>query len=259
MARGGRQGKASEQSERSYGPPVPHGATLSSPTRRSEAYASWTEGRSDLDREGDHARPLTTGSEGLLYDRRHPPVYEPLVPPRGSDSAIPHRATYQPGSHYTQDRTLHGLHPSVPFAFGQSTSTTAWSSEHPASYDSRLHRRGGSLTLNRPNPAPSASHFQHFSDRRHTTYPIPSPATNVGAGSQRPPQRPPSAVPSRSQPNMSLPTEESSASGTGKTQAVFVNKLYTMLEDPAIQRAGLLRWSDDGMGFICPDPQEFAR
>jgi hypothetical protein len=47
--------------------------------------------------------------------------------------------------------------------------------------------------------------------------------------------------------------------GSGKTQAVFVNKLYTILEDPNINQAGLLQWSDDGMGFICPNPAEFAR
>jgi hypothetical protein len=40
---------------------------------------------------------------------------------------------------------------------------------------------------------------------------------------------------------------------------VFVNKLYTMLEDPNINQAGLLQWSDDGLGFICPNPAEFAR
>lgn len=44
-----------------------------------------------------------------------------------------------------------------------------------------------------------------------------------------------------------------------KSQAVFVTKLYTMLEDPHIRSSGLLRWSDDGMGFICADPTEFAR
>jgi hypothetical protein len=47
--------------------------------------------------------------------------------------------------------------------------------------------------------------------------------------------------------------------GNGKTQAVFVDKLHTMLEDPNINQAGLLRWSDDGMGFICPNPVESAR
>jgi hypothetical protein len=47
--------------------------------------------------------------------------------------------------------------------------------------------------------------------------------------------------------------------GNGKTQAVFVDKFHTMLEDPNINQAGLLRWSDDGMGFICPSSAEFAR
>jgi hypothetical protein len=32
-----------------------------------------------------------------------------------------------------------------------------------------------------------------------------------------------------------------------------------MLEDPAIARTGLLKWSADGAGFVCTDPTEFAR
>lgn len=32
-----------------------------------------------------------------------------------------------------------------------------------------------------------------------------------------------------------------------------------MLEDPGIQAAGLLKWAEDGQGFVCPDPSEFAR
>jgi hypothetical protein len=47
--------------------------------------------------------------------------------------------------------------------------------------------------------------------------------------------------------------------GTGKNQPVFVTKLFNMLEDPEIRRSGLLKWSDDGGGFICTDPQEFAK
>ena len=51
-----------------------------------------------------------------------------------------------------------------------------------------------------------------------------------------------------------------SASGSGgKSQPVFVTKLFNMLEDPAIARSGLLKWSQDGAGFICTDPTEFAR
>jgi hypothetical protein len=49
-----------------------------------------------------------------------------------------------------------------------------------------------------------------------------------------------------------------SASG-GKSQPVFVTKLYNMLQDPAIKRSGLLKWSQDGAGFICTNPTDFSR
>lgn len=45
----------------------------------------------------------------------------------------------------------------------------------------------------------------------------------------------------------------------GKSSAVFVTKLFNMLEDPDIKRSGLLKWSDDGAGFVCNDPTEFAK
>ena len=54
-------------------------------------------------------------------------------------------------------------------------------------------------------------------------------------------------------------TSGSTNHGGGKNQPVFVTKLYNMLEDPAIVRTGLLKWSADGAGFVCTDPTEFAR
>jgi hypothetical protein len=54
-------------------------------------------------------------------------------------------------------------------------------------------------------------------------------------------------------------TSGSANHGGGKNQPVFVTKLYNMLEDPAIARTGLLKWSADGAGFVCTDPTEFAR
>lgn len=52
----------------------------------------------------------------------------------------------------------------------------------------------------------------------------------------------------------------SSSNQTGsKSQALFVSKLYNMLEDPEIVASGLLKWSADGQGFVCSDPNEFAR
>lgn len=111
---------------------------------------------------------------------------------------------------------------------------------------------------------------------------LASPVYHSGSSSNRPyaARRPDmeadsgwSAEPSSSTTKMSssLPAEGSgsmrnkgkrktsgSASG-GKSQPVFVTKLFTMLEDPAIARSGLLKWSQDGAGFICTNPTEFAR
>lgn len=44
-----------------------------------------------------------------------------------------------------------------------------------------------------------------------------------------------------------------------KTQAVFVGKLYAMLEDEEIKKSGLIAWSADGNVFSCLNPTEFSR
>lgn len=44
-----------------------------------------------------------------------------------------------------------------------------------------------------------------------------------------------------------------------KTQAAFVGKLYSMLEDDKIRKSGLLHWSQDGSSFVCPNPTEFSK
>ncbi|KLT38764.1 hypothetical protein CC85DRAFT_289209 [Cutaneotrichosporon oleaginosum] len=44
-----------------------------------------------------------------------------------------------------------------------------------------------------------------------------------------------------------------------KTQAAFVGKLYSMLEDDKTRRSGLLHWSQDGSSFVCPNPTEFSK
>jgi hypothetical protein len=56
------------------------------------------------------------------------------------------------------------------------------------------------------------------------------------------------------------------ASGSGllqaqppRTQAAFVNKLYSMLEDNKIADSRLLYWSTDGTSFVCPNPTEFSK
>nr|XP_019044244.1 hypothetical protein I302_07527 [Kwoniella bestiolae CBS 10118]OCF23174.1 hypothetical protein I302_07527 [Kwoniella bestiolae CBS 10118] len=44
-----------------------------------------------------------------------------------------------------------------------------------------------------------------------------------------------------------------------KTQAAFVGKLYSILEDEEIVKTGLIYWSAEGTTFTCPNPQEFAK
>ncbi|WOO79234.1 Heat stress transcription factor B-2a [Vanrija pseudolonga] len=44
-----------------------------------------------------------------------------------------------------------------------------------------------------------------------------------------------------------------------KTQAAFVGKLYSMLEDEKIAKSRLLFWSEDGTSFVCPNPTEFSK
>ncbi|WVO12463.1 hypothetical protein L204_100062 [Cryptococcus depauperatus] len=43
-----------------------------------------------------------------------------------------------------------------------------------------------------------------------------------------------------------------------KTQAAFVGKLYSMLEDEEIAKTGLIYWSAEGKTFTCPNPTEFS-
>lgn len=73
---------------------------------------------------------------------------------------------------------------------------------------------------------------------------------------------PRNSSPGRSAPALVTPPVASSSapqlSGT-KTQAAFVNKLYTMLEDEAITKSGLIGWSSDGTVFSCLNPTDFSK
>ncbi|KAJ9104543.1 hypothetical protein QFC21_002039 [Naganishia friedmannii] len=60
-------------------------------------------------------------------------------------------------------------------------------------------------------------------------------------------------------PRSTAPTTPSTGQTGAKSQALFVSKLYNMLEDQEIMASGLLKWSADGQGFVCADPNEFAR
>ena len=68
----------------------------------------------------------------------------------------------------------------------------------------------------------------------------------------------PSRLPSPP-PSFSLSSGQPLVNPPAKTQAAFVGKLYSMLEDETITKTGLIHWSEDGKMFVCPNPIEFAK
>ncbi|KAE8539527.1 hypothetical protein D1P53_004629 [Cryptococcus gattii VGV] len=55
-----------------------------------------------------------------------------------------------------------------------------------------------------------------------------------------------------------LSTDQPLVNPPPKTQAAFVGKLYSMLEDEDIAKTGLIYWSAKGTTFTCPNPTEFS-
>lgn len=102
---------------------------------------------------------------------------------------------------------------------------------------------------------PSSSRRPHPMDFHHHPHPHPyhqaggqpvSTARTISGGTQ-------------SSETSSKPKAKRSNAGGPKNQPVFVHKLYNMLEDPEIRAMGLLNWSEDGAGFVCSDPIQFAK
>lgn len=56
-----------------------------------------------------------------------------------------------------------------------------------------------------------------------------------------------------------LSTDQPLVNPPQKTQAAFVGKLYSMLEDEDIAKTGLIYWSAKGTTFTCPNPTEFSK
>ncbi|WWC71923.1 uncharacterized protein I206_105882 [Kwoniella pini CBS 10737] len=75
-------------------------------------------------------------------------------------------------------------------------------------------------------------------------------STNNSINASRNSSPPPSFNLSSGQPLVNPPQ---------KTQAAFVGKLYSMLEDEDIAKTGLIYWSAEGTTFTCPNPQEFSK
>jgi hypothetical protein len=87
-------------------------------------------------------------------------------------------------------------------------------------------------------------------------------SSSSSRSSARPPMHShPSNISSRmpSPPGFSLSTGQPLVNPPLKTQAAFVGKLYSMLEDEDISKTGLIHWSNDGTTFTCPNPTEFSR
>ncbi|OCF38148.1 hypothetical protein I316_00372 [Kwoniella heveanensis BCC8398] len=60
-------------------------------------------------------------------------------------------------------------------------------------------------------------------------------------------------------PSFNLSSGQPLVNPPPKTQAAFVGKLYSMLEDDDIVKTGLIYWSAEGSTFTCPNPTEFSK
>ncbi|WVF73027.1 hypothetical protein IAT40_007845 [Kwoniella sp. CBS 6097] len=60
-------------------------------------------------------------------------------------------------------------------------------------------------------------------------------------------------------PSFNLSSGQPLVNPPPKTQAAFVGKLYSMLEDEDIMKTGLIFWSAEGSTFTCPNPTEFSK
>ncbi|KAK8853152.1 hypothetical protein IAR55_003853 [Kwoniella newhampshirensis] len=120
--------------------------------------------------------------------------------------------------------------------------------------------QGGSQHLRQPS-YPPPSHWQtgnkegqasisSRSSNHHNQHKIPSASAVSSAVASRHPSPPPGFSLSSGQPLVNPPS---------KTQAAFVGKLYSMLEDDEIARTGLIHWSAEGTTFTCPNPTEFSK
>ncbi|ODN81551.1 hypothetical protein L202_01969 [Cryptococcus amylolentus CBS 6039] len=61
------------------------------------------------------------------------------------------------------------------------------------------------------------------------------------------------------QASFNLSTGQPLVNPPPKTQAAFVGKLYSMLEDEEIAKTGLIAWSAEGTTFTVPNPTEFSK
>jgi hypothetical protein len=109
--------------------------------------------------------------------------------------------------------------------------------------------------IDQPYPSPTPWNAPNHSSSSES---MSTPRINIPSRSTR---HLSNSAPSRSSPPLSfnLSTGQPLVNPPLKTQAAFVGKLYTMLEDEEIAKTGLIHWSADGTVFTCPDPTEFSK
>ncbi|WWD03545.1 hypothetical protein V865_001598 [Kwoniella europaea PYCC6329] len=106
---------------------------------------------------------------------------------------------------------------------------------YPSAWVIGDNERGG-LSAGSSSRQPNQSHPHHPSSTSATASRNSSPPPSFNLSSGQPLVNPPQ-----------------------KTQAAFVGKLYSILEDEDIVKTGLIYWSAEGTTFTCPNPQEFAK
>lgn len=99
-----------------------------------------------------------------------------------------------------------------------------------------------------PPPLHNRAWYDPSIPRERVSHPGPAGSSDRAAGERMP-----------SPPGLTLSTGQPLVNPPLKTQAAFVGKLYSMLEDEEIRQSGLLYWSNNGTTFICPNPTEFSK
>ncbi|WVQ73044.1 hypothetical protein IAR50_002607 [Cryptococcus sp. DSM 104548] len=117
------------------------------------------------------------------------------------------------------------------------------------------HRRQPSY----PSAWPAADSDIH-SDRTSASTGLHSNAsTSKSSASRQHLQANPPSRHSSPPVNFNLSTGQPLVNPPPKTQAAFVGKLYSMLEDEDIAKTGLIAWSAEGTTFTVPNPTEFSK
>jgi hypothetical protein len=210
-----------------------------------------------------------THSRAIIQPPSGYPGYQPMSVPPASSSAYPTGATAGSSSNVGLSDS-----PQTPLVGGESRHWShAYGVPGAVSPDPNMPMSG--MSRHAPIPRGPAQFDQQpgYYSRSYPPYDEQSVTEGLSASpyQQSTPQfLSPEAGPSvfrgeaqyptgSSAPRSTGPTTPSASQTGAKSQALFVSKLYNMLEDQEIVASGLLKWSADGQGFVCADPNEFAR